>query len=176
MLPAAAGPERVLSPLRTCPRSSSGAPEAARALAERQPVGGARQQEARLITIGVDAPKRVHAAVALDDRGGRIGHWRGPNSAHGGAALRGWAGERAGAAQPRRWGSEGAWGYGRGLAQSLVAGGEPVFEVNPRWTAPQRRHAFQSFTPRFSTFTCPGSATLRLSPRPPIPHHATRSA
>ncbi len=33
-----------------------------------------------MITIGVDAHKSVHAAVALDDAGRAIDQWRGPNS------------------------------------------------------------------------------------------------
>ena len=39
------------------------------------------------------------------------------------------------------WGVEGAWNYGRGLAQCLVAHDETVYEINPRWTAKQRRRA-----------------------------------
>jgi transposase len=38
-------------------------------------------------------------------------------------------------------GIEGAWNYGRGLAQYLVDTGEVVYEVNPRWTAQGRRSA-----------------------------------
>jgi hypothetical protein len=33
-----------------------------------------------MITIGVDAHKRVHAAVVVDAAGREVGHWRGPNS------------------------------------------------------------------------------------------------
>ncbi|MDP9353034.1 MAG: transposase, partial [Chloroflexota bacterium] len=40
-----------------------------------------------------------------------------------------------------RWGIEGAWNLGRGLAQHLVGAGEAVYEVNPRWTAEGRRRA-----------------------------------
>ena len=39
------------------------------------------------------------------------------------------------------WGVEGAWSYGRSLAQYLVAAGQTVYEVSPRWTALQRRSA-----------------------------------
>ena len=42
---------------------------------------------------------------------------------------------------PRQWGIAGAWNYGRGLAQHLVASGETVYEVNARWTAQGRRQA-----------------------------------
>jgi len=37
-----------------------------------------------VITIGVDAQKRVHVAVALDDAGIDLAQWRGPNSTAGG--------------------------------------------------------------------------------------------
>ncbi len=38
-------------------------------------------------------------------------------------------------------GVEGAWGYGRGLAQHCVTTGETVYDINPRWTAAGRRRA-----------------------------------
>ncbi len=41
----------------------------------------------------------------------------------------------------RRWGIEGAWHYGRGLAQHLVAQQETVYDINPRWTARERGRA-----------------------------------
>ena len=91
-----------------------------------------------MITFGVDAHKQVHAAVALDEAGRAIGHWRGPNSAAGWQDLRKWA---VAMGSPRQWGIEGAWNYGRNLAQELVAAGETVYEVNARWTAAGRRSA-----------------------------------
>src|SRR4028119_685081 len=91
-----------------------------------------------MIAIGVDAHKRVHAALALDDAGTVLGSWRGANTPKGWMELRQWANQWL---QPRHWGIEGAWNYGRGLAQFLVAHGEMVFEVNPRWTAAGRRRA-----------------------------------
>ena len=91
-----------------------------------------------MITLGVDAHKQVHAAVALDEAGQALGHWRGPNSRCGWEALHEWA---VGLDGPRQWGIEGAWNYGRGLAQHLVDAGEAVYEVNPRWTAEGRRSA-----------------------------------
>jgi len=36
-----------------------------------------------MVTIGVDAHKRMHMAVALDDAGRVIDQWRGPNTADG---------------------------------------------------------------------------------------------
>ena len=91
-----------------------------------------------MITIGVDAHKRVHAAVALDETGREVAQWRGSATACGWDALRCWA---ATLGAPRQWGIEGAWNYGRGLAQHLVGAGEAVYEVNPRWTAAGRRGA-----------------------------------
>ena len=95
-----------------------------------------------MITIGVDAHKSVHAAVALDEAGRELDRWRGPNSPQGWAALAAWAAAHAascGAA--RQWGIEGAGHYGRGLAQHLLAGGETVYDINPRWTAQERQRA-----------------------------------
>ncbi len=42
---------------------------------------------------------------------------------------------------PCCWGIAGAWNYGRGLAQYLVAAEAQVYEVNPRRTARERRRA-----------------------------------
>ena len=89
-----------------------------------------------MIAIGVDAHKRVHAALALDDRGTVLGSWRGANTTKGWMELQHWASQWSG---PRHWGIEGAWNYGRGLAQFLVAHREIVYEINPRWTAERRR-------------------------------------
>jgi transposase len=91
-----------------------------------------------MISIGVDAHKRLHVAVARDERGQVLGQWHGPNSAAGWETLASWASQFA---EVRQWGIEGAWNYGRGLAQYLVGGGEAVYEVNTRWTARGRRQA-----------------------------------
>ena len=88
-----------------------------------------------MLTLGVDAHKRVHEAVALDEAGRERGRRRVPNTAAGWHELLAWAAELDGPEAPRRWGVEGAWGSGRGLAQHLVEAGEAVFEVSPRWTA-----------------------------------------
>ncbi|CAA9347620.1 MAG: hypothetical protein AVDCRST_MAG93-6971 [uncultured Chloroflexia bacterium] len=89
-----------------------------------------------MIAIGVDAHKRVHAALALDDAGTVLGSWRGSNTAQGWLELWHWASQWS---QPRHWGIEGAWNYGRGLAQFLVTHQEVVYDINPRWTAERRR-------------------------------------
>src|SRR5690242_13266825 len=91
-----------------------------------------------MITIGVDAHKTTHVAVALDASGQLCGHWQGANTAAGWAEAHAWA-QTLGA--ERRWGIEGAWNYGRGLTQHLVASGEVVYDINPRWRAAERRRA-----------------------------------
>jgi len=58
-----------------------------------------------MITIGVDAHKTVHAAVALDDTGREVDRWRGDNGTDGGDAVLRWA--RA-VGEARRWGIEGS--------------------------------------------------------------------
>jgi transposase len=91
-----------------------------------------------MITIGVDAHKGRHVAVAVDEGGQVCGQWAGANSPEGWSAAQSWG---AGLGAQRRWGLEGAWNYGRGLAQHLIAAGERVHEVNTRWTAQERRRA-----------------------------------
>src|SRR3712207_1479202 len=88
-----------------------------------------------MLTIGVDAHKRVNMAVAIDAAGREVARWRGPNSVDGWRQVAAWAAGLGDA----RWGIEGAWNYGRGLAQSLVEAGAAVYEVNARWTAAGRR-------------------------------------
>jgi transposase len=91
-----------------------------------------------MISIGIDAHKSSHVAVAVADGGQVCGQWAGANSTEGWAELLHWA---QGLGDERRWGIEGAWNYGRGLAQYLLAAGEPVHEMNTRWTAKERRRA-----------------------------------
>jgi transposase len=95
-------------------------------------------QGGRVITIGVDAHKRIHVALAVNDDGQEVAQWRGSNSPNGWASLAKWAADLG---EPRQWGIEGAWGNGRGLAQLLVDAQETVFEINARWTALGRRRA-----------------------------------
>jgi transposase len=93
-----------------------------------------------MITIGVDAHRQIHVAVAVDGAGRELAQWRGANRPDGWAALLAWA---VALGSPRQWGVEGAWNYGRGVAQALVAAGEAVCDVNPRLTAQGRRRARQ---------------------------------
>lgn len=91
-----------------------------------------------MLTLGVDAHTQQHTAVALDALGKVVDQCEVPNTPDGWTALLGWA--RA-LAPVRQWGIEGAWNYGRNLAQALVEAGETVYDVNPRWTAAERRRA-----------------------------------
>ncbi|CAA9546238.1 MAG: hypothetical protein AVDCRST_MAG88-428 [uncultured Thermomicrobiales bacterium] len=93
-----------------------------------------------MLTIGVDAHKKLHVAVAVDEAGRIVGQWRGDNCPEGWDAVTTWARELGAA---RRWGIEGAGSYGQGLARHLVALGEVVYEVNSRLTAHGRRGARQ---------------------------------
>jgi len=90
-----------------------------------------------MVTIGVDAHKEVHVAVAADEQGRPLETWEGPNSEAAWRELLAWAGQW----ERRQWGIEGTGNYGQGLAQHLVAAGETVYEVNPRLTAQGRRRA-----------------------------------
>lgn len=94
-----------------------------------------------MITIGVDAHKRVHVAVAVDEAGRKLGEHKIANNAKSWRELYEWA-QEAGSA--RQWGIEGSGSYGRGLAQHLVCCGETVYEVNPRLTAAGRRRSRRS--------------------------------
>src|SRR5579859_68511 len=98
----------------------------------------AQQGGEPVITIGVDAHKQMHVAVALDETGRPVGQWQGANASGAWRNLHQWAKELGPA---RRWGIEGAWNYGRGCAQHLVGAGEEVYDVNPRWTAQGCRRA-----------------------------------
>ncbi len=91
-----------------------------------------------MILFGIDAHKQLHMALALNEAGTILDHWQAPNSLEGWRCLLQWASTFGPA---RQWGIEGAWNYGRGLAQYLVEAGETVYEINPRWTAQRRRKA-----------------------------------
>ena len=94
-----------------------------------------------MITIGVDAHKQVHVAVAVDEAGRKLDDYEIPNKPGAWQELYEWAYNLGDA---RQWGVEGSGSYGRGLAQHLVVAEEVVFEVNPRLTAAGRRRARRS--------------------------------
>ena len=90
-----------------------------------------------MITLGVDAHKSLHVAVAVDEGGRPLDTWQGPNSESAWQEMLTWASQW----EIRQWGIEGTGNYGQGLAQHMVAAGETVYEVNPRLTAQGRRRA-----------------------------------
>ncbi|GAC1695307.1 MAG: IS110 family transposase [Candidatus Limnocylindrales bacterium] len=87
-----------------------------------------------MIWIGVDAHKRIHEAVAINEEGVLESRTL-PNTPHAWKAVLDWARQWP----ERTWAVEGAWYLGRGLAQYLAEQGERVHEVNGRWTAARRR-------------------------------------
>ena len=86
--------------------------------------------------VGVDPHKHVLSAVALDERGGLLGHWHGEASERGISALQTWAMECAPAAT---WAIEGSNSLGRRLALVLTSTGVDVRDVCPTRTADRRR-------------------------------------
>jgi transposase len=86
--------------------------------------------------IGVDPHKHVLTAVALDERGGRLGHWSGSTARPGIRELRAWAARHAPEAI---WAIEGSNFLGRRLALELVEAGADVRDVCPTRTVERRR-------------------------------------
>jgi len=91
-----------------------------------------------MVWVGVDAHKKVLVAVAIDDAGQETARWRGQNRTTDWQDCSDWI-----EAFPECpvVGVEGAYSYGRGLAQWLVGRGLTVYDINPRWTAGYRRTA-----------------------------------
>ncbi len=79
------------------------------------------------IVIGVDTHKHVHAAVALDVLGARLGAMTIPVSEKGYRALEAWARSLG---PIRAFGVEGTGSYGAGLSRFLCEQGHAVLEVN----------------------------------------------
>jgi transposase len=87
-----------------------------------------------VVTIGIDPHKRSLTAAALDPHSRLLGRLCVPASSLAATHLLAWA-----AAWPqRRWAVEGASGLGRGIAQLLVAAGEPVLDVPAKLAARAR--------------------------------------
>jgi Transposase len=87
-----------------------------------------------VITIGIDPHKRSLTAAALDPHSRLLGQLRVSASSQAATQLLAWA-----ATWPqRRWAVEGASGLGRGIAQLLVAAGEPVVDVPAKLAARAR--------------------------------------
>jgi transposase len=79
------------------------------------------------IIIGVDTHKHVHAAVAINALGARVGAMTAPVSAQGYRDLEAWARSLG---PIRAFGIEGTGCYGAGLSRALQARGHAVLEVN----------------------------------------------
>ncbi len=94
-----------------------------------------------MISIGVDPHKRTYVAAAVDALGRPLGTLSVAATAQGQQALLDWAATHGAGAADRRWGVEGAGGYGWPLAQALVAAGGRVHGVPASATARERRAA-----------------------------------
>jgi transposase len=79
------------------------------------------------VIVGVDTHKHVHAAVAIDALGARLGATTIPVGERGYQALEAWARSLG---PVRAFGVEGTGSYGAGLSRFLVAQGHAVLEVN----------------------------------------------
>ena len=91
-----------------------------------------------MVSIGVDAHKKVLVAVALDESGRVAGRWEGGNGQRDWARFLAWSNSLG---SDITVGIEGAYSYGRGLGQWLCARAVRVYDINPRWTAAFRRTA-----------------------------------
>jgi transposase len=89
-----------------------------------------------VITIGIDPHKRSLTAAALDSHSRLLGQLRLAATSQAGRQLLGWAVSNGWS--ERRWAVEGASGLGRGIAQQLVAAGEPVVDVPAKLAARAR--------------------------------------
>ena len=91
-----------------------------------------------MISIGVDAHKSIHVALAVDEAGREVGDWQGPNSEVGLAQPRHLG------LRPRRMsavGHRGRLGIRPRPGSAPGPRGETVYEINARWTAMRRRSA-----------------------------------
>jgi hypothetical protein len=82
--------------------------------------------------IGVDPHKHVLSAVALDGRGGVLGHWNGTLSAKSLSTLLCWA---TAVSPDATWTIQGSNHLGRRLAPALTNAGADVRDVCPTRTA-----------------------------------------
>jgi transposase len=98
-----------------------------------EPVSAATKGHA-VITIGIDPHKRSLTAAALDPHSRLLGQLRLPATNQAAVQLLAWAEQWP----ERRWAVEGASGLGRGIAQLLVAAGEPVVDVPAKLAARAR--------------------------------------
>ena len=91
-----------------------------------------------MITVGIDPHKRLLVARAINQQGQPVDRWEGANHRPGWEACLAWL-QAFGA--DLQVGVEGAGSYGAGLARFLATCPVPVYDINPRWTAQERRAA-----------------------------------
>lgn len=91
-----------------------------------------------MLTVGVDSHKQWYVAVLADATGRPVADKVVPASSEGVEALIAWAHGVGTDGQLVQWGIEGSGGYGRRLAQCLVATADHVYEVPAIATARER--------------------------------------
>src|SRR5215213_4562918 len=97
-----------------------------------------RKGHGSMVTFGVDAHKRSHTVVAVDDRGTPLGQITAGATSHDHLGLLRWA-ARFGA--ERRWAVEDCRHLSRRLERDLLAAGERIVRVPPKLMAHSRDSA-----------------------------------
>ena len=89
-----------------------------------------------MVTIGIDAHKRSHTAVVVDEQGRQLAQTTSAGTTSGDhLALLGWAASQAG---PRQWAVEDCRHLSRRLERDLLAAGERIVRVPPKLMANAR--------------------------------------
>jgi transposase len=91
-----------------------------------------------MVVVGIDAHKRTHTAVAVDERGRQLGVRTFQATTSGHLAMLRWAGGFAG---QRRWAVEDCRNMTRRLERDLLGAGEQVVRVPPKLMAKVRDSA-----------------------------------
>ena len=91
-----------------------------------------------MVTVGVDPHKWLLVACSINELGQSVSTWSGSNDPVGWDSFRSWTTSLDG---PVVVGIEGAYSYGQGLARATTTAGLTTFDINPRWTARERRSA-----------------------------------
>ena len=117
-----------------------------------------------MVVLGIDAHKRTHTAVAVDDHGKRLGSTTVAATSAGNLELVRWAsqfGEHTFAVEDCRH-------LSRRLERDLLAAGETLVRVHPKLMARVRRSARSRANPIPSTPPpSPGPPSVRRTSRPP---------
>jgi transposase len=88
-----------------------------------------------MVTIGIDAHKRNHTAVAVDEQGRQLAQRTSGTTSSDHLALVAWAARFPG----RRWAVEDCRHLSRRLERDLLSGGERIVRVPPKLMAEARR-------------------------------------